>query len=136
MIPKNPFDPSDAARSVADEPVNKPTPKPKPVHHAAIPNGSKKVTTPIKQAAITPVGAFPPPGDPYWKEHPLLTEHKDGTVRQWGEDTTAIKNPNVLPKQMLPQQSDKANGTSSRYYPTTEQNKSKALPEIKSENYR
>lgn len=28
---------------------------------------------------------FPKPNDPYWKTHPLWTEHTDGTYREWGE---------------------------------------------------
>ena len=51
------------------------------------------------QVSITPSNnGWPAPGDPYWKEHPLVTEHSDGTLRQWGEDTLKHKNdPIVMP---------------------------------------
>lgn len=86
----------------------------KPTH----PPKRKVKAQPVNTVSKAPVG-FPAPNDPYWKQHPLLTEHKDGTVRAWGEDTTAIKNPNTLPKQMLPPTldlSDKAKGYSANYY--------------------
>lgn len=106
------FDPSASAAG-----VSKPPPKKKEVKstHLAAAHG---VIKPKPASATT--GSFPPPGDPYWKQHPLLTEHKDGTIRPWGEDTTAMKNPNTLPVQMLPPStkdlSDKAKAYSSNYY--------------------
>jgi len=42
-------------------------------------------TTLIKSQPIFANGRFPDPGDPYWKDNPLITEHPDGTIRLWGE---------------------------------------------------
>lgn len=87
----------------------------------------KVVKKPKPAPAMSVTTNFPKPGDPYWKQHPLLTEHKDGSVKQWGEDATVVNNPNLLPKQMLPpvttpqnkptlHLSDKAKGYSDNYY--------------------
>lgn len=37
---------------------------------------------------VTAGGGWPAPGSAYWKQHPLTTEHKDGSIRLWGEDPT------------------------------------------------
>lgn len=96
----NNFSPTVAAAKLTKQPVA--TNPINPAHLAAMPDLSKKkpIILPPKPAKTD--SSFPAPNDPYWKTHPILTEHKDGTVRQWGEDSTTMKNPNVLPKQMLP----------------------------------
>ncbi len=81
---------------------------------------------------------FPAPNDPYWKEHPLITEHRDGTLRLWGEeppkDNTLndilLKNNLMHPTQQVGQvpttvPSDKALNYSSTYYPSNGQMKGK-----------
>ena len=130
----NTFDPTETAAAVTGAKPIKATGGTKPGHH---PPPKKKIAAPAP-AQVTPTDNFPKPGDPYWKTHPIMTEHSDGTVRQWGEDTIPhVQNPNLLPKQMLPPQpvmSDKAAGLSSTYYPSQNQNKGKAIPTIKSNN--
>ena len=97
------FNPAESAAAVTKTPVT--DPKPKSVNHAAVPHNSKKVKMPIPAPTVEVKqtnNGFPAPGDPYWKKHPIETEHQDGSVRKWGEDTTQVKNPNTLPKQMPP----------------------------------
>lgn len=50
---------------------------------------------PVKGGIKTPTISrgtigFPGPNDPYWKLHPLWTEHTDGTYRQWGEKPNSL----------------------------------------------
>lgn len=121
---ENPFNPTDSAAMLTKSvPIKKQF---KPQELAAMPPGfkNKPIILPPKPAKT----GFSANDDPYWKEHPLQTEHKDGTVRTWGEDTT--KNPYTLPKQILPPPStgeqpsgkpakdlsDKAKGYSDYYY--------------------
>lgn len=110
MAKSNLFDPNSAA-ALSTKPTDEgdgDKDKPKPTKKHAV------------QVAPIVITDFPKPGDPYWKQHPLVTEHKDGSLRQWGEDSTQmVKNPNVLPKQMPPPTldlSDKAKGYSNNYY--------------------
>lgn len=124
---ENLFNPTaSAALSVdgGDKPPKKPAPKPVKVT-------PKHVPPPVIDTEKNNVN--------YWKEHPLITEHKDGMLRPWGEDTTAMpSNPNLLPKQMMPPilPSDKAAGLSNTYYPAREQNKGKAVATVNSNIYR
>lgn len=143
----NPFDPTDAAISATDKPIKKKEPQSAKEHHAAIPKGSKPTVT-AEMPTVKATTNFPAAGDPYWKQHPLQTEHNDGSVRQWGEDTTAVRNPNLLPQQMMPpltpvpvvknqlDLSDKATGKDNNYMNKRDQNKGPAIPEIKSNNYK
>lgn len=101
-MPDDNFSPTLAAAKLTKQPVA--TTAVNPANLAAMPDLLKKkpIILPPKPAKIEAGGDFPKPGDPYWKTHPIVTEHKDGSVRHWGEDSTTMKNPNVLPKQMLP----------------------------------
>lgn len=129
MPDRNLFNPVDSAAMGARMPKKKEPVRPNEL--AALPDLLKKrpIIPPPKKPANNKIpNGFPGPNDPYWKTHPLLTEHKDGTVRQWGEEPTPATNPNLLPKQMLPPAmpvkqnkptpdlSDKAKGYSSNYY--------------------
>jgi hypothetical protein len=129
MTPFNPIDTAAMVKPHKKKVLN-------PVEMAAMPDLTKKkpVILPPKKAPlkhgevkVTTSDGFPKPGDPYWKDHPIITEHSDGTVRRWGDDTTNRKNPNTLPTQMMPPSgvptgkpqldlSDKAKGYSSYYY--------------------
>lgn len=132
----DPFNPADSAAAITKTPRSPQVKAVKPV---------VKTVTPVKPQQSN---GFPPPGSDYWKQHPLLTEHKDGTVRQWGEDLSAQRNPNLLPQQMIPPPapipvvrpmldfSDKSKGKDNNYINTRDQNKSAAIPEIKSNNYK
>lgn len=119
----NPFNPTDSAAMLTKSvPLKKQI---KPQELAAMPPGfkNKPIILPPKPAKT----GFPANDDPYWKNHPLQTEHQDGTVRMWGEEA---KTPYTLPKQLLPppstgeqpsnkptkELSDKAKGYSSNYY--------------------
>lgn len=136
------FNPVDSAAMLTNNPPVKKEVKPNEL--ASLPPSLKKkpVILPPKKANTVPtieqggIG-FPPPGSPYWKANPLETEHKDGTIRRWGEDTTA-NSPYTLPKQMLPppsestqpsspDMSDKAKGMSNSYYSGKDSPKGKAV---------
>jgi hypothetical protein len=68
---------------------------------------------------ITQTGNLPANNDPYWKEHPLETEHDDGTIRLWGEKPKPFQMPTTIKDVLKPKMeiSDKALGNSSTYYP-------------------
>lgn len=107
MQPKDNFNPVDsAAMNTRSLPVKKQI---APAELASLPPLLKNrpiIPPPKKPKATMEHGEykFPDNNDPYWKKHPLQTEHSDGTVRTWGDDTLK-RNPNVLPKQMLPPRS-------------------------------
>ena len=90
----NLFNPNEAAAALTGNPKH---PKGKSDPHPKHPNKQE----PVQASIDVDSTGFPKPGSPYWKEHPLITEHSDGTVGPWGGDTTK-RNPNLLPKQMLP----------------------------------
>lgn len=130
---KGQFNATDTAAMVTQSP-RKPQPI-KPQDLAALPDLTRKkpIILPPKPANT----GFPDNNDPYWKAHPLETQHNDGTIREWGEQ---LHNPNLLPKQMLPppsnpdklEPSDKAKGFSNNYYSSRDQQKTKAVPTTKS----
>jgi hypothetical protein len=128
MMPKDNFNPTDSAAMMTKSvPLKK---KVEPTHLAALPPllKNKPIIQPPKKPKVT-IEQKPISDDEYFKKHPLMTEHADGTVRPWGEDTTARKSPYTLPKQILPPPtetepnnkrtldlSDKAKGYSDYYY--------------------
>lgn len=127
---KTQFNPTDTAAMVPKNPVKKQPLKPQDL--AALPDliKSRPIILPPKPANT----GFPSNDDPYWKAHPLETQHDDSTIREWGEQG---HNPNLLPKQMLPppsniEPSDKAKGLSGTYYASRDQQRSKAISTIKS----
>lgn len=76
---------------------------------------------------------MPSINDPYWRTHQLMTEHTDGSYRQWGENpllppinSTANGNPIMIDS------SDKASGTSNLYYSPNIQMKTKTPQTIHS----
>lgn len=136
------FNPVDSAAMLTTNPPVKKVVK--PTELASLPPSlkNKPVILPPKKAKTGPtieqgnIG-FPPPGSPYWKANPLETEHKDGSIRHWGEDTTANKSPYTLPKQILPppststqpsspDPSDKTKGLSNSYYSSKDNPKAKS----------
>lgn len=151
----DPFNPTDSAAMVKPSPKTqvRKSPPIDPTQLSALPPllKDRPIILPPKKAtpkATMEMGEykFPDNNDPYWKAHPLQTVHGSGQIRAWGEDTTAMKNPNTLPKQMLPPPSnpqgnqgqkapsDKAKGQSNTYYPSRDQPKSKAIDVVHS-NY-
>lgn len=106
MALNNPYSPVDSAAMATGGKLSKsPTKGVKPVNHAAVPKHvSKPIGTKIPPNVSPDPSGFPGPNDPYWKKNPILTEHKDGTVRRWGEDIpdTVNQPQNTLPKQMMP----------------------------------
>lgn len=95
---------------------------------------------------VGPTG-FPSPDSQYWKQHPLITEHSDGTIRHWGEafNTSAAKPQfpqtqlqevpmfNNYPSQL--QLSNKAMGYDNNYYPSNGQRTTKTPDTIHSNIY-
>lgn len=152
----DPFNPTDSAAMVKSLPKSqvRKSPPIDPTQLSALPPllKNRPIILPPKKAtpkATMEMGEykFPDNNDTaYWKNHPLQTVHGNGSIRNWGEDTTVMKNPNTLPKQMLPppnspqgqnglkQLSDKAKGQSNTYYPSKDQPKSKAIDAVHS-NY-
>jgi len=123
----DPFNPVDSAALVTKSlPLKKQV---QPDALAALPPllKDRPIILPPKKPKVTLEQGKIDPDAEWFKKHPLQTEHADGTVRTWGEDTLAKKNPYVLPKQMLPpvpepkggsskNLSDKAKGYSNYYY--------------------
>lgn len=91
-------------------------------------------TTAVAKPAPT---QSPDPTKPLSPTNPLMTDHADGTYRQWGEDIKLPPIPPELGKKKVagPAPSDKAAGQSNAYYPSNQQNKGKAVPTTKSNNY-
>jgi len=123
MANTDPYNPADSAAAATNsapkreiKPAKTVTPPVKGISHGAVPKGSTQPKTKIPLNVSADASGFPGPTDPYWKSHPILTEHKDGTVRQWGEDTVADKNQNTLPKQMMPPTLGKPVGAAKKDY--------------------
>lgn len=87
-------------------------------------------------------GKWPAPNDPYWIQHPLYTEHTDGTFRHWGEDLQKDRINSMFhnPFQDIPMNtdsgkfpimpSDKSRGLDNNYTPSRMQQKGPDVPTV------